>query len=261
MRKLRHDPIVKPTKTRPKPQSKKQALAVVTPRPQANGLQLAIAEAQRQKRIDEVLKHSCEVTGARTDEFADRIIVQAAGSLVSPRPKDGRDVRVVAGFAAIAEMAPQNATEAMLATQMIAAHEAAMMFLNRATVDGQYPANIDANVLRALRLMRTFGQQLEALQKLRGKTGQQRVTVEHVHVHEGGQAIVGAVTARGPRKGGGDDDDKSMKHPITSEEDRCGMATPRATFLRRNGAVQRIDVAPLADVRPCAMAGAGFTAD
>ena len=35
-----------------------------------------------------------------------------------------------------------------------------------------------------------------ALDKHRGK-GQQRVTVEHVHVHEGGQAIVGNVEAGG----------------------------------------------------------------
>jgi hypothetical protein len=34
---------------------------------------------------------------------------------------------------------------------------------------------------------------LEALDRYRG-TGQQKVTVEHVHVHSGGQAIVGAVT-------------------------------------------------------------------
>jgi len=34
----------------------------------------------------------------------------------------------------------------------------------------------------------------EALDKHRGK-GQQKVTVEHVHVHRGGQAIVGAVKA------------------------------------------------------------------
>jgi hypothetical protein len=33
---------------------------------------------------------------------------------------------------------------------------------------------------------------LEALNRHRGK-GQQKVTVEHVHVHEGGQAIVGNV--------------------------------------------------------------------
>ena len=33
---------------------------------------------------------------------------------------------------------------------------------------------------------------LEALNKHRGK-GQQKVTVEHVHVHQGGQAIVGRI--------------------------------------------------------------------
>jgi hypothetical protein len=50
----------------------------------------------------------------------------------------------------------------------------------------------DANVLRT-RLLRLFNEQLQALAGLRGQTGQQKVTVEHVHVHEGGQAIVGAV--------------------------------------------------------------------
>jgi len=206
MEKLRHDSIVKPTKAKPKPQSKKQALAVVTPRPQANGLQLAIAEAMSQKRIDGLLKHSCEVTGARTGEFADRIIAQAAGALVSPKPKSA-DVRVIEGFAAITEMAPQNATEAMLATQMFAVHEAALLFLRRAPND-EYHTAADADVLRAVRLMRVFTEQLAAMERLKGRAGQQKVTVEHVHVHEGGQAIVGAVAARGPRRGVGDDAEK-----------------------------------------------------
>jgi hypothetical protein len=35
--------------------------------------------------------------------------------------------------------------------------------------------------------MGRFGAQLEAMQKLKGKSGQQRVIVEHVHVHEGGK--------------------------------------------------------------------------
>jgi hypothetical protein len=47
--------------------------------------------------------------------------------------------------------------------------------------------------------MRVFNEQLEVMQKLKGKTGQQKVTVEHVHVNEGGQAIVGALIA--PRGG------------------------------------------------------------
>jgi hypothetical protein len=44
------------------------------------------------------------------------------------------------------------------------------------------------------KLARTFNLQLEALKRLRSG-GEQKVRVEHVHVHEGGQAIVGNVKA------------------------------------------------------------------
>ena len=40
---------------------------------------------------------------------------------------------------------------------------------------------------------------LDALNRHRGK-GEQKVTVEHVHVHSGGQAVVGMVGARGSPK-------------------------------------------------------------
>ena len=94
-----------------------------------------------------------------------------------------------------APVAPQNATEAMLAVQMIAANDAALLFLRRATADGQTVEGSDGNVLRATRLMRLFTEQLAAMAKLKGKTGQQKVVVEHVHVHSGGQAVVGAVAS------------------------------------------------------------------
>ena len=55
-------------------------------------------------------------------------------------------------------------------------------------------------MLRAVRLMRLFNEQLEALAKLEGKDIEQKVTVEHVHVYEGGQAIVGAVGHPGGRE-------------------------------------------------------------
>ena len=49
---------------------------------------------------------------------------------------------------------------------------------------------------QANKLSRTYTTLLESLNRHRGK-GQQRVTVEHVHVHSGGQAIVGAVEGGG----------------------------------------------------------------
>jgi hypothetical protein len=52
---------------------------------------------------------------------------------------------------------------------------------------------VDANVLRVTRLLRLFVEQVELMQRLRGKTGLQRLVVEQVNVHEGCQAIVGMV--------------------------------------------------------------------
>ena len=52
------------------------------------------------------------------------------------------------------------------------------------------------NLRQAAKLSRVYADLMLALDKHRGK-GQQRVTVEHVHVYEGGQAIVGTVQAGG----------------------------------------------------------------
>jgi hypothetical protein len=52
---------------------------------------------------------------------------------------------------------------------------------------------------QANKLSRTYAVLLDALNRHRGK-GQQKVTVEHVHVHAGGQAVVGVVES----PGGGD---------------------------------------------------------
>jgi len=65
----------------------------------------------------------------------------------------------------------------------------------------------------AAKLMRTFANQTEALGRYRGK-GEQKMTVEHVHVYKGGQAIVGQVSQknigqlRRENTGGGDDEYK-----------------------------------------------------
>ena len=50
---------------------------------------------------------------------------------------------------------------------------------------------------QANRLSRTFAALVEALNRHRGKAGQQTVRVEHVTVNEGGQAIVGTVEQPG----------------------------------------------------------------
>ena len=69
---------------------------------------------------------------------------------------------------------------------------AAMECYRRAMISEQSSEGRKECLTQANKLSRTYTTLLEALNRHRGK-GQQKVTVEHVHVHSGGQAIVGAV--------------------------------------------------------------------
>jgi hypothetical protein len=162
--------------------------------------QTVAVEKTREQMTDELLVRITEITGTAHFDVAVRIVDQISKGLVCPNPKDIDDT-MVSAIRTLAEMKPQNLTEAMLSSQMIAVNDAVHLFLGRATLPNQGTEATDLNVLRATRLMRVFNEQLEAMQKLKGKAGQQTVTVEHVHIHKGGQAIVGAVSA--PKIGAG----------------------------------------------------------
>ena len=162
-------------------------------RPEQPDSVTAVVEKTREQLLGELATNICKLTGTQSYAVGDRIIHQIASAQVWPKAED-EDAHLIEAMALIGEMAPQNATEAILAVQMIATNEAALMFIRRATLEDQSSEASDANVLRATRLMRVFLQQLEAVQKLKGKAGQQPLTVEQVHVHQGGQAIVGSVS-------------------------------------------------------------------
>ena len=81
---------------------------------------------------------------------------------------------------------------------MAAVHVATMTFAQRlSNVDNI--AQQDSAERAFNKLARTFTTQIEALKRYR-TGGEQKVTVKHVTVNEGGQAIVGNVT---PGGGGG----------------------------------------------------------
>jgi hypothetical protein len=86
----------------------------------------------------------------------------------------------------------------MLGAQLIAAHNAAMECHRRAMIPEQSFEGRRENLNQANKLSRTWATLLDAFNKHRGK-GQQKVTVEHVHVHAGGQALVGTVETPGGR--------------------------------------------------------------
>src|SRR5580704_11745190 len=154
----------------------------------ANRAKLAQSEARSIFLPEPSLKALNEMTGAQSPEIACVILGQA----IDLQP-DGRMKKTEVAMKTMKEMAPGNLTEAMLAVQMIGVHNAAVRFLQRGLAPNQTCGGSDVCLSRATKLLRVFTEQLTAMAKLKGKSGQQKMTIEHVHVHAGGQAIVGPV--------------------------------------------------------------------
>jgi hypothetical protein len=141
-----------------------------------------------------------DIGGSQSDNWNDTLANQALQSLWTKNSDAGtRDRQLSATVAALIGIAPKEELEGMMAAQLIAAHNAAMECYRRAMIGEQTFEGRRESLTQANKLSRTYATLLEALNRHRGK-GQQKVTVEHVHVHAGGQAMVGMVE----RSGGGD---------------------------------------------------------
>src|SRR6516164_3124302 len=125
------------------------------------------------------------------------------------------DEQVNALLAAMAGMKPRDEIEGMLCGQLIATHQAAMECYRRAAISKQTFEGWRESLNQANKLCRTYAALAETLDRHRGK-GQQRITVEHVNVHAGGQAIVGAVTP-GVRSNQKLEDQSSAAREITHQ--------------------------------------------
>ena len=174
------------------------ALAIVGD-PRATGKQPRDQEiqlSQKSREISEaaermVTKRMVETFGTEDAALQSQLLCQAA-STVSDFA--GRELKTFDHLAAALHgIRPKDSLEAMLATQMVAVHSLAMTCMGRAARPDQSDLGVEVNINRATKLMRSFVTQTEALGRYRGK-GEQKMVVEHVHVHKGGQAIVGPVS-------------------------------------------------------------------
>ena len=140
------------------------------------------------------------IGGSQSDHWNLLLANQATQALwLSNSDPETCDRHRSATLAALIGIDPKDELEGMIAAQLIAVHNAAMECYRRAMIGEQSFEGRRENLNQANKLSRTFATLLEALNRHRGK-GHQKVTVEHVHVHEGGQAIVGNVKTKG---GGG----------------------------------------------------------
>src|SRR5688572_18172616 len=148
------------------------------------------------------------IGGSRSDHWNNILANQAVQALwLNNSDPATRDRQLSATVAALVGIGPKDELEGMMAAQLIAAHNAAMECYRRAMIGEQTFEGRRENLNQVNKLSRTWTTLLEALNRHRGK-GQQKVTVEHVHVHAGGQAVVGTVEAPG-----GGDRRKSEEQP------------------------------------------------
>lgn len=110
-----------------------------------------------------------------------------------------------AALAVIDGVRPKDEVEAMLAAHMAVTNITLLELVARTRgaiaghlYQGDGIKRLDVLGNLTTKFMRTFAIQIEALARKRRK-GEQTVTVKHVHVHAGGQAVVGNVTNRGGR--------------------------------------------------------------
>ena len=137
------------------------------------------------------------IGGSMSDDWNNTLANQAVGSLWLKNFSDEHVKRTRhATVDALIGIGPRDEFEGMAAAQFLAAHNAAMECYRRAMISEQSFEGRRENLSQANKLSRTYTTLLDALNKHRGK-GQQKVTVEHVHVHAGGQAVVGVVAHPG----------------------------------------------------------------
>ena len=137
-----------------------------------------------------------ESLGTASIPFTSQILTQLTNSLTTGRKVDQETINF--GLAVMASIKPRDELETMLAAQMTAIHCATMTFARRLNHVDTIPQQDSAE--RTLnKLARTFTTQMEALKRYRRNDGEQKVVVQHVHVNEGGQAIVGTVEQRNDR--------------------------------------------------------------
>ena len=148
-----------------------------------------------------------------------------SSKVLSDEQRRERGEAVVAALKAIA---PMDELEGMLAGQMVATHSAAMDCFRRAMLESRTFEGREANLKHAEKLLTVYTRQMEALDKHRGK-GQQKITVEHVTVNEGGQAIVGNVTgaasAAAPGNLAGDSAHPALAHDPASLAPQIDLAS------------------------------------
>ncbi len=130
-------------------------------------------------------------SGSKSVDFSELLIGQAMAATASL----SRDINVSKGvYEALSELAPSDSIEGALMAQALAVHLQAMDMLAN-SAESRSPEVRDTWLRLAVKLMTLYTRQVEVLTKYQ-KKGSQYMQVEHIHIHDGAQAVVGCVDSR-----------------------------------------------------------------
>lgn len=188
---------------------------VESPKPTPSHELVSDEEARRALKVEEV-----SIVNSRVNELANLLWRHEGIS------EDELNTRITRAIEHFNSLRPSDGAEGMLAQQMVGTHLAAIDCLRRAAIPNQTFQSRDMNLKHAHKLMALYARQLETLNKHRGK-GQQKVTVEHVNVEKGGQAIVGNVETGGRREA--DTKPPELEH---KPDDTMPLESPKKAKVR-----------------------------
>jgi len=142
------------------------------------------------------------IGGSKSDRFNNTLIdsMIKTGWFFPNQSDEDRARQIFVAVSGLQAFKAADEIEGMIAAQAMAAHHTVMECGRRAMLPEQPFEAAQRFRKAAANASRTFIELLSALDRKRGKGGQQVVRVEHVHVHPGGQAIAGNIA---PGGGGG----------------------------------------------------------
>ena len=131
------------------------------------------------------------LSGTGNVRLAKRLADQVAGCQLLPPDlgSKGQAEQATSAIAALRELAPANAVEALLATQMVAAHNASLDLLQRAMTHAQPARIVGECTWQYAQLSDVFLRQLDRFMRQRGRQ-RQTIRIEHVRVVEDGKVTV-----------------------------------------------------------------------
>ncbi len=168
---------------------------------QSSGRNVAVEPAFAQELLprdahDDFQARVCAATGASDDQVGLALLTKLTDAVTPSSETFEKTVDRLNTLAkTMTAMEPQDEFEGQLVAQLVTLQEQAITWLGRAMrTDNVNFSGVYLN--GASKLLARHHEALGVLMKYR-RGGEQRVHVEHVHVHGGGQAIVGNVSAGG----------------------------------------------------------------